>query len=449
MQTIVNILFLLLNVLLYLFSYSWYRYKHKTFDVVAFALLLFLSISILGFISFCFSTGQYIPYLPDLHLYPFLYLFVMMMIALSPALSSNISKCNLQKPSESSVSFICCICFVLFLLQLPELLTSGINAFYSTLFSDSGAAELYKQKMMKAAIQGHTITNCIAIFSNALTDIAILLLAYQSISKQGSKRNTVFLALMILCSFTRKIIDGERAGIVSILTSLVCAVLLFVQWIPKHRLHQVKRITIFGIIILSIPFMAITISRFGSSKDPSQQNATTSFIWYIGQPMIFFNNYGLDAGGIRHGDKTALLFKLALGDKNVPMNYVERRAKYSHLKIDDYVFYTFVGDFTLDYGPFPAFILFLLFAVIFRLLTKPRDGTLQFCQIVLLYCCVNICCQGVISLYTYGDVGGNLKLIVYLIFYLYFKLNNKNISNEKSNLTCSLSTAVSSDSGER
>lgn len=448
MQTIVNIVFLLLNILLYLFSYSWYRYKHKTFDAVAFTLLLFLSISILGFISFFFSTGQYIPYLPELHLYPFLYLFVMMMIALSPALSANISECNLQKPSESSISFICFICFILFLLQIPELLLSGINAFYSTLFSDGGAAELYRQKMMKAAAQGHSITNSVAIINNALTDIAILLLAYQFISEKHRKRNTVFLILMILCTFTRKIIDGERAGIALIFISLVCSALLFVQWIPQDRLRQVKHLTILGVIILSIPFLAITLSRFGSSKDQSHNSATSSMIWYIGQPMIFFNNSGLDAGGTRHGDKTALLFKLALGCKDVPMNYVERRAKYSHLKIDDYVFYTFIGDFTLDYGPLTAFILFLLFAVIFRLLTKPRDGTLQFSQIILLYCCVNTCCQGVISLYSYGDVGGNLKLIVYLISYLYFKLNNKNISNEESNLTCSLSTAISSDTRE-
>lgn len=447
MQTIINIILLVLNIMLYAFAYSWYRFKRKTFDVAALALLLFLFISISGFISFLFSKGQYIQYLPELHLLPFVYLFVMLMVALSPLLSSNITTHTLQRPAESSVSIFCWICFILTLIQLSELLIPGIYAFSNTLFTESGAADLYRQKMMKAALQGHGVINIVAILSNALTDVAILLLVYQFTIDRPKKRNIVFLSLVILCTITRKIIDGERAGIALIIISLICAFLLFVKWIPKISLRRVKHIIIIGVVILSIPFIAITLSRFSSNKNHSQQSAFASIIWYTGQPMIFFNNYGLDAGGIRYGDKTALLFKRAMGYE-VPMNYVERRAKYSHLKIDDNVFYTFVGDFTLDYGPFLASILFLLFAVIFRLLTKPRDGTLQFSQMLLLYCCANVCCQGVIALYSYGDIGGNLKLVIFLLFYIYFKLNIKKIPYEKGDTTCTVSATIPSNSGE-
>lgn len=436
---------LLLNVALYTFAFFWYRYKHKKFELSAFALLLFLSISILGFISFCFSKGQYFPYLPELHLLPFIYLFVMLMIALSPVLTSDISNSSLQKPSKYSISVVCFICFLAALFQLPELLIKGSAAIISTIFTESGALELYRQKMLMANSQGHGITNIAAILSNALTDIAILLLVYQFITDKPQKRNIVFLSMVILCTFTRKVIEGERGGIALILISLACSFLLFSQWIPENRLRQVKRFAIIGVIILCIPLTAITLSRFNSKTAHSQQNAISSLVWYVGQPMIFFNNYGLDAGGIRYGDRTALLFKKSLGF-NVPMNYMERRAKYSYLKADDFIFYTFVGDFTLDYGPLLSFALFLFFAVIFRLLTKSRDGTLQFSQVILLYCCANVCCQGVIALFSYGDIGGNLKLVVYLISYLYFQLNTKNKPNEKSNLTCTLPTTVSPNS---
>ena len=85
-----------------------------------------------------------------------------------------------------------------------------------------------------------------------------------------------------------------------------------------------------------------------------------SIEWYYGQSFLNFNNYGLDAGGIRYGDRTANFFKSFLFD-DVPHNFVERREKYSHLKIDDYYFYTFVGDFTIDYGPILAVLLFYNF----------------------------------------------------------------------------------------
>ena len=55
------------------------------------------------------------------------------------------------------------------------------------------------------------------------------------------------------------------------------------------------------------------------------------------ESFLFFNNYGLDADGIRYGDRTANLFKQIIWD-DTPHNYMERRDKYPHLKIDDYYF---------------------------------------------------------------------------------------------------------------
>lgn len=73
------------------------------------------------------------------------------------------------------------------------------------------------------------------------------------------------------------------------------------------------------------------MSRFGK-----EQAGVGGFInWYVGQGSLYFNNNGLDAGGIRYGDRTINLFKRII-DPDTPKNFVERRDKYHNLELDDY-----------------------------------------------------------------------------------------------------------------
>lgn len=59
--------------------------------------------------------------------------------------------------------------------------------------------------------------------------------------------------------------------------------------------------------------------------------------------MLVFNNYGMDANGIRYGDRTAPLIRKLLGLKT-STNYYERRFVYSKMLVNDSYFITFIGD---------------------------------------------------------------------------------------------------------
>ena len=79
------------------------------------------------------------------------------------------------------------------------------------------------------------------------------------------------------------------------------------------------------------------------------------------------------------------------------MNYVERREIYSKLKINDEVFSTFVGDFTIDFGPFFAVIIFIVFNffVIYSFQrNKTNNNKIKLHQLLLLYFTVCISAQG-------------------------------------------------------
>ena len=161
------------------------------------------------------------------------------------------------------------------------------------------------------------------------------------------------------------------------------------------------------------------MSRFGDYK----VDVSGIMNWYIGQGSLYFNNYGLDAGGIRNGDRTMYLVKRVI-DPDTPKNFVERREKYHNLKIDDYYFYTFVGDFTIDFGPVPAFIIFVVFNLIVLMLIRPRDGTIQVYQLLLLYFSMCICMQGGMTLFSYSDFAG-LRIVVIILLYLYLRYHEQ------------------------
>ena len=74
-------------------------------------------------------------------------------------------------------------------------------------------------------------------------------------------------------------------------------------------------------------------------------------------------------------------------DSSVPKNYTERRDKYHNLDIDDNVFSTFVGDFTIDFGPYVAVVIFVVFFFLVARAVRPRDGTVKSYQLLLLFCC--------------------------------------------------------------
>ena len=165
-----------------------------------------------------------------------------------------------------------------------------------------------------------------------------------------------------------------------------------------------------------LPVGAITVSRFGDRAG----GTVTSFLnWYIGQGSLYFNNYGLNPGGTRNGERTANLF-LRIIKSDVPKNYVERRQKYPNLEIDDYYFTTFVGDFTIDYGPIIAVIIFLAIYGWMYYKTKTRTDSITLHQLLLLYITMCVSMQGGMYLFNYSDTA-NLKIITYIFLYGYLR----------------------------
>jgi oligosaccharide repeat unit polymerase len=212
---------------------------------------------------------------------------------------------------------------------------------------------------------------------------------------------------------------GQRGPIVEIVFSFIVTYFYLKKFIDFKIRKLISILGIVFLVLISVPIIALTNSRFGDTLGGS----SASVLFYAGQQNIVFNNYGLDNGGIRYGDRVFPFFKRILGFENVPNNFWERRDKYPNLSVNDEAFIGFVGDFALDFGPFITPVILGLFSLFVFLVTKIRKGVILFHQLILLHFLITVCMLGGLKLYPYSDLGGNLQLIFYFLAFIFFRID--------------------------
>jgi len=372
-----NLIFL---VIIWGLSLLYYWKKRRTIDSGFCLLSSFLVYSIFSLLLF--NNEYFSNNYNEITFFPFVYLYFAMMITSWPVLKYNAKGVKFIHPANkfifNSITYLIIICA---LINLPSSILYFRDGISLILLSSSGGQELYQGMIDSGTNAGSTISNLPSIISNAFTNIAILFLFYLLTQKKKSRFMIMGLSLSLISNIMHFISTGQRGGIVIIFLTFIITYFGVKEFINDTIRRKLKKIGFVCIVLISIPFIAITISRFGD-RDTGVRG---SFVDYIGQANLNFNNYGLDNGGIRYGDRTFPLFKRMLGFENVPKNFWERRNKYPKLYISDQYFITYVGDFTLDFGPTIAAILMLLFSIFVTYKTKIKHNEFFFDQLILLH----------------------------------------------------------------
>ena len=209
--------------------------------------------------------------------------------------------------------------------------------------------------------------------------------------------------------------------------TILCAYITMKRFIPIEKRKIINRVGGICLGIVIFLMTVLTLSRFGNRYE----GPLTYVVNYVGQGNLHFDTKALDAGGIRYGDRTANTFKRLLMFDDVPNSIMDVRSKYSHLKMDDSIFYTFVGDFVLDYGPILTIILFTVFSMITSKITKIKKNRLYFHQLIILFMVMCICTQGSFYLFNYSFTG-NLCIIAFALTYVIFWYDSTQHLNIKS-----------------
>ena len=351
-----------------------------------------------------------------LRLFPYIYLYGMMMVALAPVIYNHLNPSSgIDDPNTRILKVLAAVSIVCALFLLPEIITNFSSGFVK-LFTDVDAGyENYQEQAADNGESGQKIRNLPAFVYNTMSDITIFLFFYFLSLRKKSKLLIIGMAFSIAVSMALPIIRGSRGSVIMTTLTVIGAYMLFRRYLSKRLNRAIMVMGLAGLIAVALPVGAITVSRFGNLN-----GGIFGFLsWYVGQGSLYFNNYALDVKEIRNGDRTISLFKRVI-DPSTPLNYTDQRDKNHNMEVNDNWFTTFVGDFVLDFGPILAVIIFLVFNGCVLTAIRPRDGTIKLHQCLLLYFCVCVCMQGGMALFSYSYTG-NLRIIAMFMLYAYLR----------------------------
>lgn len=396
---------------LWILTLAWYHVKRNAFDSGSFIMVMYIIYAIFSVIVINdrFFSVAFAP----LTLFPYIYIYVMMMIAIIPIISHHLHPASAIEPANTRVfalmSIVIIICSVL---QLPQIMDNASVGVGQILVDEEAGKEIYNETASNAGDSGGAIRNLPAVIFNMLSDIMVFLFFY-FLSQKEHRLLCLGLASALIIGILIPITMGQRGSVISSFLTVVSAYFLFRPYLSEFINRSVTIIGILLAAIITIPITALTMSRFGNESF----NVTGIVSWYVGQGTLYFNNRGFDAGGIRYGDRTIYMIKRVI-DPSTPKNYVERCELYHNMDINEERFTTFVGDFTLDFGPIVTFILFVaVFYAVYRL-TRTNNQSINTRQMLLLFFVACISIQGGMTLFSYSDTG-NLRIFAFIVLYVY------------------------------
>ena len=401
-------------LLVWIMTLVWYQYKSRTIDggtAVMSTYVLYAIFSLLTLNDIMFEDF----YLP-LQLFPYIYLYVMLMTALSPTIYTHLNPVDtIEHPQTRILGITSILIIVSSVLLIPDIIANFGTGFVKLFTETDAGKDAYMEQIEEAEDAGSGISNIPAIIYNAFSDITIFLCFYYMTFKKKNYWLIGGLLFAIMIGILMPMMHGQRGGVIAAVLTTVVGYAMFQQFFSKRLNRTIRILGVSCIAAIAIPIAAITVSRFGNMG-----GGIAGFLnWYVGQGSLYFNNFALDAGGTRNGDRTLNLAKRLI-DPDTPKNYTERRDKYHDLNIDDDIFSTFVGDIVIDFGPITTVFIFVIFNGLIIYLIRPRDGTLRLHQALLLYFTLCICMQGGMTLFSFSD-SGNLRIVILFLLYGYLK----------------------------
>jgi len=384
--------------------------------------------SIILLLNIVYATFSFITFNDDLlpitykplEIFPYIYLYSMLMLALLPIISHHLNPTDkIEEPCTRILTVVSVLIIIISIMIVPNMI-SNFDSGLVKLFTDADAGkEAYIKQAKEHADAASGISSLPSIIYNSLQDIGVFLFFYFLTLSGRYKWLKIALGFSFFISFLAPIMNGQRTGTMNSLFLAIGAYMLFKQYLPMMITKIVRIVGITTVVLMMLPVVAVTFSRF-----EGRGAGVASFLyWYMGQAPLFFNNHCLDAGGTRHGERICNL-PLRVINPDTPKNFVERRDKYHNLEIDDNIFSTFVGDFCIDFGPITTVVIFLVFYLWVFKQIRPRDGTIKLHQLFLVYCTMAIYIQGNMYLFSYADTG-NIRLITMTLFYCYLRYHEK------------------------
>ena len=354
---------------------------------------------------------------PDLTIFPFLYLYGMIVLSAYPLLQLKEKELtHIILPSYRLLNIIAISCIVLSILHVVSILPD-LKSGIIMMFADSdNAIDLYNDatsaKFGSAASTQDGI-NIVSILSGqSLVFLPLVFYLYLIIPR----KNKLILTLLTLCLLILPLEGVSKANRQMMVLSILEVLFLFFFFkdFISNSLRKKFRFFLVGILaFFGVIFISITLVRTSMTSEDMDYVIFGVERYFAEGPIVF--NDCIDANGTREGNRVFPLLKMAIGEPVLSAS--EMRSKYSMMTVDSSRFSTYVGDFVLDYGPISTFIIFSLFSLVCsRVLRHKRILKIQ--NILLIYLIMKLC-TGFYQCTLIG-VANNISVVLIIMLYVFF-----------------------------
>ena len=411
---------LYLNASLWIITFIYWAKKKELFNVGIVILLLYTLISCAS--CHLFSHPDMIGFYEDyVYVLPFIYLYFVILLLLHPILHINYNKIKeLKLPSKKIIEPICVFIIISAVYQLVTGLPDIKQGMTLMLLDSSNAIDAYIDTT-EANMERKALTGSFNILGFLITTgMSFSMLFFFLYILYPNKNNKILIGLIVavMANPIMSVASGSREKVVITLLVFCFMFLLLRPFISRKIRRVISVVSVSFFVLLLLFFVIISFARARGDID----KVLLGFESYFGMSFLHFNQKCFYANGTREGNLVSPLFNVILGGQTYSQEAL--RDKYASLGVDNGIFYTFVGDFVLDYGPFIAFVILVAFAYFCRRIYKVcsiwSGGHVVLCYILLKL-------LSGFYLHQYSGVGGNLLLIELLIFYVLFsyKKNKK------------------------
>lgn len=342
-----------------------------------------------SFFAILFQLAYDVKY-EKLSILPYVFLFICFCISLFP-----IVKC--QKRMENTIP---CMTFSLFDKIIWVFVLLSLIPFYENMryvissygaIDTSGLADMYNDKMYGDGIKV-TWLSSLGMIGNSLDGIFIQLLVfipfYFLTREKINKYLLLFSFLPVLNHVLFQLASSGRGFATQFLLDAVFLILLFRKQIPSTRLKKLKIVSLVVIPCFFLLLSILTLARGNSSNKGVETSITVGY--YVAKSHLDFNESLWTIRKHTEGDNSFGFVKNLIGldvpvDKNSYWNY-------SKTGIIPSLFYTYIGDWYMDFGAIITIILFIIWSFVsLKIFTRVKTSAtllpffmyFVFCEILI------------------------------------------------------------------
>lgn len=200
-------------------------------------------------------------------------------------------------------------------------------------------------------------------FRNYLKFFISPLLFYYVYKGCEYRKYLFFVAFSLVTTVLLSLVGGGRGTMVNEVNYLVICYLLFANILTPQYKKKIKKQFVIFIAAVAVSLTVITFARSNfNTSNASERNKADLITWvflYLGQGPLEFSRQMYPSTVRTEGDNSFSLVKTAMGLKTFKENNDRREYWADKQGIDNFIFYTVIGDIYSDLG-YDYTIFFLL-----------------------------------------------------------------------------------------